>query len=102
MVAISFFCPRGFEFEFRSRVPLAESTVVLTLLLILIMIFQSRTRTTFSQTGTFDEDAVNICTLAVGKAMADNPFSDNEVNAAVRKMANGKISRRRSVPSGVL
>ncbi len=43
---------------------------------------------TFSQKGTFDEDAVNSVPLRSAKPWLDSPFSDNEVNAAVRKMAN--------------
>ncbi len=41
---------------------------------------------TFSQTGTFDENAVNSVPLRSAKPRLDNPFSDNEVNAAARKI----------------
>lgn len=54
---------------------------------------------TFSQTGTFDEDAVNSVPLRSAKPWLDNPFSDNEVNAAVRKMANGKSAGDAQCPA---
>ena len=44
---------------------------------------------TFSRLGTFDPDAVNSVPLRAAKPWLDNPFSDNEISAAVRKLANG-------------
>jgi len=45
---------------------------------------------TFSRLGTFDPDAVNSVPLRAAKPWLDNPFTDNEISAAVRKLANGK------------
>ena len=40
---------------------------------------------TFSRVGTFDSTAVDDVPLRHAKPWMDNPFSDNEVNVAVRK-----------------
>ena len=45
---------------------------------------------TFSKTGTFDQAAVDGVRLRPVKPWLNNPFSDHEVGAAVRKLANGK------------
>jgi hypothetical protein len=43
----------------------------------------------FSRLGTFDPDAASSVPLRAAKPWMDNPFTDNEISAAVRKLANG-------------
>ncbi len=53
---------------------------------------------TFSRLGTFDQDAVNSVPLRAAKPWLDNPFTDNEISAAVRKLANGKSAGEAQCP----
>ena len=55
---------------------------------------------TFSRLGTFDPDAVSSVPLRAAKPWLDNPFSDNEISAAVRKLANGKSAGEAQCPVG--
>jgi len=53
---------------------------------------------TFSRLGTFDPDAVSSVPLRAAKSWLDNPFTDNEISAAVRKLANGKSAGEAQCP----
>jgi hypothetical protein len=53
---------------------------------------------TFSRLGTFDPDAVSSVPLRAAKPWLDSPFTDNEISAAVRKLANGKSAGEAQCP----
>jgi len=53
---------------------------------------------TFSRLGTFDLDAVNSVPLRAAKPWMDNPFTDYEISAAVRKLGNGKSAGEAQCP----
>ena len=54
---------------------------------------------TFSKFGVFDADAVNTVPLRTSRPWLNNSFSENEVTAAVRKMANGKSAGDSKCPA---
>jgi hypothetical protein len=54
---------------------------------------------TFSTYGSFDTDAVNSVPLRHLRPWLDNPSSEHEVTAAVRKMTNGKSAGESKCPA---
>jgi hypothetical protein len=54
---------------------------------------------TFLTHGSFDTDAVNSMPLRPLRPWLDNPFSEHEVTAAVRKMTNGKSAGDSKCPA---
>ena len=53
---------------------------------------------TFSQKGAFDQAAIDSVPLRRAKPWLDNAFTDYEVSAAVRKLANGKSAGEAQCP----
>jgi hypothetical protein len=54
---------------------------------------------TFSTCGTVDTDAVNSVPLRPLRPWLENPFSEHEVTAAVRKMTYGKSAGESKCPA---